>query len=215
MFALLLPAVLATGNTAPVSPVPPVTVDFGARGKVAVPRPAPQADFEAQLRQVLMSPRRDAAAVQFCWDIPKYAFCRVMLARPGQSVLTLKNSDVRKLLWTPDGKYLVGAGANTVRLWNLVGGVRAHVPGLEPNQLGERIVTRDITRLWVERDKLCVAMLSDVFKTSGGPALRQRTSTTRYQLPALRPLEVVGFPAGGTGEAPCSVPHTEPQTPPS
>ncbi|MDO4244590.1 MAG: hypothetical protein Q4C89_01020 [Deinococcus sp.] len=213
MFTLLLSAVLATGNTALVAPSLPVTVDFGARGKVAVPRPAPQADFEAQLRQVLMSPRRDAAAVQFCWDIPKYAFCRVILARPGQPMLTLKNSDVRKLLWTPDGKYLVGTGANTVRLWNLVGGVRVHVPGLEPDQLDERIVTRDITQLWLEQGKLCVAMVSDVFRTSGGPALRQLTSTTRYQLPALRPLQVVGLPAGGTGEAPCSMPHAESQTP--
>ena len=207
MFALLLTAAL-------VVPSPPVTVDFGTRGKVAVPRPAPQADFEAQLRQVLMSPRRDAAAVQFCWDIPKYAFCRVILARPGQPVLALKNSNVQKLLWTPDGKYLVGAGANTVRLWNLVGGVRAHVPRLEPDQLGERIVTRDITRLWLEQDKLCVALVSDVFKTSGGYALRQLTSTTRYQLLALKPLEVVGLPAGSQ-EAPCSMPHAEPQTPPS
>jgi len=33
----------------------------------------------------------------------------------------LKNSDVTRLLWTRDGKYLIGAGGNTVRLWNLVG----------------------------------------------------------------------------------------------
>lgn len=141
--------------------------------------------------------------------------CRVMLARLGRTPIELQKGVVGPLIWTPDGQYLIGAGNNTVRLWNLVGGVRAHVPGLEPDQPNERIVTRDITRLWLERDKLCVAMVSDVFKTSGGYALRQRTSTTRYQLPALRPLEVVGLPAGGTGEAPCSVPHTEPQTPPS
>lgn len=56
------------------------------------------------------------------------AVCRVVLARPGRGPLTLKAGVVGDLFWTPDGQYLIGAGVNTLRLWNLNGGLRLAVP---------------------------------------------------------------------------------------
>ncbi|MVN85798.1 hypothetical protein GO986_03360 [Deinococcus sp. HMF7620] len=49
------------------------------------------------------------------------------LAQPGEPVRPLPNSNVRTLFWTADGRYLLGGGFNTLRLWNLAGDVRTRV----------------------------------------------------------------------------------------
>ncbi|WP_152545002.1 hypothetical protein [Deinococcus phoenicis] len=154
-----------------------------------------------------MSPRGDAAAVRFCWEIGKYDGCQVYLARPSGAVLELKNSNVTKLLWTEDGKYLIGAGENTVRLWNLSGGSRAAVP--QPFlETGQQSVSH-IRRFWLRDRDLCVAMNSEIFGPNGGYAVEQLMTTTRYALPLLKPLESVTLPVQEGQEAPCHMPRTE------
>ncbi|WP_027460313.1 hypothetical protein [Deinococcus murrayi] len=203
---------LALPADAPLPPNPALVrtaeVAFPGGRVVRVPGPEPMADFPANPTQTLLSPRGDAAAVRFCWDIPKYDSCQVRLVRPGGEVQILTKSDVRHLLWTPDGQYLIGAGANTVRLWNLSGGVRTAVP--RPVLLGKQQSVSHIGRLWLRDGDLCVAMNSEVFGPNGGYATGHLMTTTRYALPLLKPLETVILPAREGQEAPCHMPQTEP-----
>ncbi|BDP41774.1 hypothetical protein DAETH_17430 [Deinococcus aetherius] len=112
---------------------------------VAPPTEPDHSDVNWYHVETLYSPGHRAAAVRFCWEVPKFMGCAVRLARPDGSVLDLENSDVLGLLWTTDGKYLLGASHNTLRLWNPVGGVRTVTPGTEidgdpPLRLGVRSV---------------------------------------------------------------------------
>ncbi|MDO4263856.1 MAG: hypothetical protein Q4C67_06625, partial [Deinococcus sp.] len=114
-----------------------------------------------EYEETLYSPRGDSAAVRFCWDAVKYHGCQTYLARPGGQVSPLQNSNVERLLWTQDGEYLVGAGANTLRLWNLSGGMRSVVYRTKTGGVG------DIQRLWLVpngrgRSDLCVSSLDTV-----------------------------------------------------
>ncbi|GAA5513043.1 hypothetical protein Dcar01_01769 [Deinococcus carri] len=202
MFALLLAALA----TSPVSAAPEVSVAFGGRDTVRVFGPSNKGreEYPWTHQQTLLSPRGDAAAVRFCWEIGKYGGCQVFLAQPGRPVLELKNSNVRQLLWTADGQYLLGAGENTVRLWNLSGGSRAAVP--RPVLSGNQQSNSHIRPLWLRDRDLCVAMNSEVFGPNGGYATGSLTTTTRYALPTLRPLTVTTLPVpalSDTKEAPC------------
>ncbi|GMA14939.1 hypothetical protein E5F05_12390 [Deinococcus metallilatus] len=206
MLALLL---VAAASTLPVPPTPQVEITFPDAAPVTVTGPensAQNAEYPWTHQQTLMSPRGDAAAVRFCWQMSKYGSCQVDLARPGQPVLELKNSNVTRLLWTADGKYLIGAGENTVRLWNLTGGSRAAVP--RPFLGGKQQSVSHIGRLWLRDGDLCVAMNSEVFGPNGGYATGQLMTTTRYALPILKPLEIVTLPAREGQEAPCHMPQT-------
>ena len=136
----------------------------------------------------LMSPRQDAAAVLYCNDFGKYQPCTVFLARPGQPVMTLKNSDVLRLLWSADGRYLVGAGKNTVRLWNLVGGVRTTNPAGTP--VLNRIRDAQITALKLSGLNLCVLLREDWYKPNGsGQPAQTSLTTARYSLPTLKLIQ--------------------------
>lgn len=206
--SLLLAAALAV-SSGPVTPQETVTFPTGERVPVLGPtnlddgvRRSPPWTHE----QTLLSPRRDAAAVRFCWEAVKYHGCSVYLARPGGTVLELKNSNVTRLLWTGDGRYLIGAGENTVRLWNLAGGSRASVP--KPFLGGKQQSVSHIERLWLRDTSLCVAMNSEIFALSGGYATGQLMTTTRYALPTLEPLQSVSPAVQGGQEAPCEVPMT-------
>jgi len=140
----------------------------------------------------VISPRRDVAAVQFCADHAMESGCVVYLARPTAEIQELKNSDVTLLLWTADGRYLIGADRNTVRLWNLSGAFRSVTP---PPQPGVRSSLFEVTRIWLDRGGLCVA---SVFQTTpdqprsvmDAPPLPLSTTaaTTRYALPLLTEL---------------------------
>ncbi|MFC5847583.1 hypothetical protein [Deinococcus petrolearius] len=184
-----------------------VGVPFGGAGTVAVPRPPDMGlDPPPRAQPPLYSPRGDAAALRFCRDIPKYSTCQVFLVRPGLPTRALPRSDVQRLLWSPDGRFLIGAGANTVRLWNLAGGVRAQVPQ-PPGAGATRLVrTRTVTGLHLRRGELCVSLLADVFRKSGGPAVAGRTATFRYALPALRPAERAPSPPGRATPPPATCP---------
>lgn len=202
---------LALPADAPLPPNPALVrtaeVAFPGGRVVRVPGPEPMADFPANPAQTVLSPRGDAAAVRFCWDIPKYDSCQVRLVRPGGAVQLLNNSDVRRLLWTPDGQYLIGAGVNTVRLWNLSGGVRTAVP--TPGQVHAGL-SRNSSRIvglgFLGRD-LCVRTDNQWYERGGQQAGRS-VSTTRYALPTLKVLQSVSAPEGR--EVPCPLPVTGP-----
>lgn len=208
MFALLL---TAAALALPAPPTPQVEVTFPKANPVTVTGPensAQNAEYPWTHRQTLLSPRGDAAAVRFCWELSKYGGCQVHLARPARPVRVLNNSNVTQLLWTEDGKYLIGAGNNTLRLWNLSGGGRTAVP--RPFLGGKQQSSSFIGRLWLRGEDLCVAMTSDVFGPNGGYATGHLMTTTRYALPGLKPLESVTLPEREGQEAPCHTPRTGP-----
>ncbi|MBB5232753.1 hypothetical protein [Deinococcus budaensis] len=192
MLALLLALTAPQGGS--------LTIGFGAAGSVKIDGLTPWYDERVYHDPPLMSPRGDAAALRFCHDFAKYQPCTVYLAQPGQPVQTLKNSNVQRLLWTGDGQYLIGAGANTVRLWNLSAGGRAAVP--YPVLTGKQRSVSQIERLWFRDRDLCVAMSSEVFGPNGGYATGRLTTTTRYALPTLQPLTVTTL-EGSKKEAEC------------
>ncbi len=191
MLSLLLAAVA-------VPPTPAASIRFSTGESVTVAGPkntAGNADYPWRLTQLLFPPRKTAAAVRFCYEYPGGTFCEVHLARPGTPVMTLKNSNVTDLLWTADGRYLIGAGDNTVRLWNLSGGVRAAVP--RPLMITPGITQSSsyITRLWLDRGDLCVAAQDQLFGAQG-QAKGRSVTTTRYALPTLKGLTMTNYPAG-------------------
>ncbi|MGY2893971.1 hypothetical protein [Deinococcus sp. UYEF24] len=63
-------------------------------------------------------------AVHYLGEMPKYWAAMVYLIRPDGQIQRLKQDTVLKILWTRDGKYLIGVGGNTLRLWNLSGETR-------------------------------------------------------------------------------------------
>ncbi|ANE43489.1 hypothetical protein SU48_06585 [Deinococcus puniceus] len=148
---------------------------------------AQNAEYPWTLRQTLYAPTQQAAAVRFCWNAVKYTGCETKLAWAAQPVLTLPKGDVSQLLWTTDGKYLIGAGANTLRLWNLVGGVRtAATP----------VVGSVVQRLWLAQSRsgkadLCVSV-GRMLPVNG--VYRTTMTTLRYALPTLKVLTVTTLP---------------------
>ncbi|WP_211214820.1 hypothetical protein [Deinococcus aquatilis] len=183
MFALLLAAVSPYALTL----VPKAQLTFPGSPPQIISGPAntDQAvvDQPWTLDQILYAPSKNAAAVRFCWDIGKFGSCETSLARPGQPVLKLSGGDVSRLLWATDGKYLIGAGANTLRLWNLVGGVRTAVTP---------VAGSTVQRLWLAqpnlgKSDLCVSVRR-MFPVNG--VYRTTMTSIRYALPALKVLTV-------------------------
>jgi WD40 repeat protein len=190
MLALLLAAAAA------LLPIPTASVSFSSGETVTVTGPADSfnhPEFPWTLQQILLSPRGDAAAVRFCFEPPGFHFCDVYLARPGLPALTLKNSNVTRLLWTADGRYLIGAGKNTVRLWNLNGTVRIATPKPPLIELDVTQSASVIGRLWLDRGDLCVAAQDQLFDAQGQQK-RQTVTTTRYRVPTLRGVTGTTYP---------------------
>lgn len=209
MIALLLAAAAHAGPF-PATPQVVVTLPQAAPLTVTGPENSERnAEYPWTHEQTLLSPRQDAAAVRFCWEIGKYDGCQVFLARPGQPTLRLKNSDVRRLLWTADGKYLVGAGRNTVRLWNLVGVVRTAVPAPGEVYAQPARPSSQIMGLILSGRDLCVRT-EDTWYSTNGQRVGRSLSVTRYALPLLKPLEVLSFGLSDGPDVPCHLPHTEP-----
>lgn len=205
MFALLLAAVSPYALTL----VPKAQLTFPGSPPQIIngpPNTTERAEYPWTLRQTLYAPTKNAAAVRFCWDIGKYGGCETSVARPGQPVLKLAKGDVSQLLWTADGKYLIGAGANTLRLWNLVGGVRTAVPKSGDNLPGW-VIQSLVSRLWLSLGKqgqaeLCVAT-TDFWGNGKTGARRNTMTTTRYALPTLKPLTITTFAQQKAKEAEC------------
>lgn len=186
MLALLLAAAAA----GPVYLPPQVSVPFpGTTPSLVMGPGSPNqaAEFRWYHQQTLYSPAKTAAGVRFCQDYGKFSQCEVWLIRPGQPHQRLANSNVTRLLWTKDGKYLIGAGTNAVRLWNLVGGMRTAVPqAVAP--IFDRRGFATIQQLRFQGRDLCVSVDQEVF--INGHLTNSVTATVRYALPTLKPLTV-------------------------
>lgn len=123
LLALLPAPVLAQAAPAPVvrppaRPVPVADVYFQGGAVIRVQGPAGTDDYAYGLADMVTSPAGDLKALQWCWESLKFSDCQVQLVTPRAAPVTLKNSSVRQLLFTPDGQWLVGMGDNTLRLWN-------------------------------------------------------------------------------------------------
>jgi len=138
--------------------------------------------------------------VRYCYEYPGGAFCEVHLAQTGLPVTVLKNSNVTRLLWTDDGHFLIGAGTNTVRSWNLRGISRTAVPHPPLTLPGLVQSSSEITRLWMDRRDLCVATRDQLFDALWKQK-RTPVTTTRYRLPTLQGLTSYTLP--GPREADC------------
>ncbi|MDO4246366.1 MAG: hypothetical protein Q4C89_10115 [Deinococcus sp.] len=190
---LALLAVLA-GSPVAQAASPTVAVHSPSGQAVKVPVPKSGDVALAQARLIRLSPRGDAAAVQFCLDVSFFGIllCEVDLVRPGGQILRLKGGAVEgQLLWSSDGKYLIGAGGNTLRLWNLVGGRRLTVV----NNFGDGPQTRTdhISKMWWQGDDLCVQAQGTVWKavSSKGRQGKTTTFTARFTVPHLQPVKAV------------------------
>lgn len=131
--------------------------------------------------------------MQFCWDVPTMSplMCQVNLVRPNGPILTLKDGAVGPLLWTPGGQYLIGAGNNTLRLWNLVGGRRMAL--VQNVGDGPQTKANHISKMWWQGQDLCVQAKGTVWKTLGskGRQGEATTFTARFTVPHLHPVQTV------------------------
>jgi len=203
--------------------VPTTVVHFSSGQNVTVPGPGSDAErlkygetSAWKNTSTVISPRKDVAAVQFCVNHAMESGCVVYLARPTGGIQELGDSDVAVLFWTADGRYLIGADHNTVRLWNLSGAFRSVTP---PPQPGMRSSLFEVTRIWLDRGGLCVA---SVFQTTPDhprpagappPPLSATAATTRYALPLLTELTTTVSPpraAYRVPEAACRRPDHSP-----
>jgi hypothetical protein len=172
MGALTWPVVFPDGQTARV-PRP----DAGMEDIMVVPPP-----------DVFFSPSGSAAAVRFYWSVgPKYEGSQLFLVQAGQRALKLETASIWPLLWTEDGESLIGAGANTVRVWNLAGSVRRATPALPARWQGDReIIRREIMGLTLGKSTLCVRTSFMLAKAGASAEVLQTVS--RYALPTLQLL---------------------------
>lgn len=118
--------------------------------------------------------------------------CEVDLVRPSGQILRLEGGAIGRLLWTPDGKYLIGAGNNTLRLWNLVG-KRRSVAVQHPDSERQRIQTTHIPELWWQGQDLCVEATGVLFQPVGKREFEGRpvNFTARFTVPHLQPVKTV------------------------
>lgn len=208
MLLLSLAAVISPFAGA-LTPQATVTFANGSTQTVVGPENTDQnAEYPWTLQGAQPSPRGDAVAVRFCWDIGKYSGCQVRLARAGRPMTVLSRSDVTRLLWTADGRYLIGAGANTVRLWNLSGGVRTATPSVTGAVPRAQSHSR-IAGLKLSGPELCV-QTADVWSGPNSARVGETRSAVRYALPSLRTIGVISAAAKEPGEVPCHLPVTEP-----
>lgn len=172
----------------------PVQVDFPDGHQVDVPFPAQVnndwGDRPYDLIQVSVSPRGDAAAVNFCWVIPKYRSCLVRLVRSDGSMSDLRNSEVDKLTWSGDGKYLIGAGASTLRIWNLGGSLQIS----EAVSKARKYISADhlyIDEIRVDKSVVSVFIAGQNYRRNkhgiplGGELSYIKTVVLKYKIPQL------------------------------
>lgn len=190
---LALLAVLA-GSPVAQAASPTVAVHFPSGQTVKVPVPKSGDVVLAQARLIRFSPRGDAAAVEFCLDVSFLGIllCEVDLVRPGGQILQLKGGAVEgQLLWSSDGKYLIGAGGNTLRLWNLVGSRRLTV--VKNFGDGPQTQADHIGKMWWQGQDLCVQAQGTVWKSVSSKGRQGETTTfaARFTVPHLQPVKTV------------------------
>ncbi|WP_293912956.1 WD40 repeat domain-containing protein [Deinococcus sp.] len=106
-----------------------VTVTAANAQSVLVPGPKVQTDLDEAFRYDYVatnqvSPDGKATVVHYLGSAYKYWNAAVFLVDANGHLSELKDSVVRRVFWSGDSRYLVGIGDNTVRVWNLSGGLR-------------------------------------------------------------------------------------------
>ncbi|WP_420596217.1 hypothetical protein [Deinococcus sp.] len=126
MFILLPLLLLATVPPHNPPPVATVTLGNGKTVTVVGPGPVQWADIvvDWELSNLAYSPDHKFAAVQFTFSVAKGYNSAIYLVRPDGSTFRLASDTVFSIEWTSDSKYILGFGGNTLRLWNLNGGLK-------------------------------------------------------------------------------------------
>ncbi|MFC6800920.1 hypothetical protein ACFQDE_03495 [Deinococcus caeni] len=88
-------------------------------------QPDPDFTWRWSVQKVVENSSGQFTAVHYSGSLAaKYRDAAVFLVHPDGRIDRLKNDTVLDVQWTTDGRYLLGTGANTIRLWNLSGGLR-------------------------------------------------------------------------------------------
>lgn len=200
----------------------PVTFPSGQKITVQLPDYGPDDIVTTDQPSVRFNRQRSFAAVQTSWSAgAKYEGGDVFLVHPRRPTLRLAEGNVRRLFWTGNGNYLVGAGKTTVRLWNLQGNLRQATPSLPARWLNDReIIDHEITGVVLGQSALCVHA-SFVLAQAGAfapvpasldapdpqpaeaPVTEVLRTVSRYSLPTLKLLSRAPVPAI-TKALPCS-----------
>lgn len=108
-----------SASSVPTRPSRPVVdVYFQNAPLVRVQGPEPTDDSAYGLTALVPAPTRQLTALHWCWEALKFWGCQVQLVGPQTGPVTLKTGSVRQVRWTPDERWLVGMGDNTLRLWD-------------------------------------------------------------------------------------------------
>ncbi|WP_293911883.1 hypothetical protein [Deinococcus sp.] len=73
------------------------------------------------------SPDGKSTLIHFYSNNTKAWMSEAYVVRHDASVLHLKNDGVKFIAWVPNSQYVIGFGNNTLRLWNLSGGLKTVV----------------------------------------------------------------------------------------
>lgn len=123
MSRFLLASLLSTLVTAQAQPgltAPVVRVSFRDWDWVNVQGPKGTDSYDYGLAGMVTRPasvRKPQKALQWCWQALKFSGCQVQVVGRDGGAVFLLNSDVREVAYTPDGRWLLGMGNNTLRLW--------------------------------------------------------------------------------------------------
>jgi len=149
MLVLLLSAVLAW----------PVTFPGGSTVTLSLRDDDPNDPYTYFRPETIFNPQHSYAAVSNCGTAgANLDSCRFFLVNPSFGSRPLPQgqmSGLPGLEWTPDGKYLIAVGDNSVRLWNLKGGVRGVIPEI-PVTLPEQGLSRTIKSMDLRGQLLCL-----------------------------------------------------------
>jgi WD40 repeat protein len=126
-------------------------------------KPDPDLDYRWKTPTILPNQDSQFIAVHYYGSLSKYWDAMVYLVGPDGQLRRLKNGTVLNVQWTDDGKYLIGRGVNTLRLWNLNGGLR-------------QVTFQDVRSFRYSKQKLCLNL------NWYSPLTGQLSRTTEIQL---------------------------------
>jgi WD40 repeat protein len=145
------------------------------------PQPVQQGDvlFSWSTAELKYSPDQKSAVILFELPIAKNGYSKAYLVKSNGTIQELSNSSVFQIEWSKDGKYILGAGNTTLRVWNLSGRRRQTEVG-------------NIDRFVVRKNSVCVetshfgSLLDPV---SGLPTPYKTRFVQNYSVPLLIQLE--------------------------
>ncbi|ASN81738.1 hypothetical protein [Deinococcus ficus] len=116
LMSTLVTAQAQTGFKPPI-----VSVYFHDWNMVRVQGPQGTDSYDYALAGMITrpaSPQKPQKTLQWCWQALKFYGCQLQVVNKDVAPVFLFNSDVREMAYTPDGRWLLGMGNNTLRIWN-------------------------------------------------------------------------------------------------